>query len=559
MKVSLLLVSILFIFQANAFAQKRKKNKKLTETELPNLVTNLQQHLQILASDSLQGRRTGTIGEQLAANYIKNQYSSIGILPKGDNGSYFQTFDVNEGKQFENFSTFYINDVSLQPYKDYFPLNNSGNAEVNEIVSPILKDAHTTWFYDLKDELVKNESNPHFDITPILNQKIKEYIAKGATAILLYNSSAKLNDNLLFDKKANEIPEKIALVYITKDAFKKYIKSINEAVEIKLKIAINDKKRTGTNIIGYIDNKASTTIIIGAHYDHLGYGEDHNSLYNGEPKLIHNGADDNASGVAATIEMARLLKTSKFTNNNYLFINFSGEELGLYGSKYFIEHSTIDTSTINYMINMDMVGRLNDSTKAFTIGGFGTSPTWGEVITTTDKWSMLQPKLDSSGTGPSDHSSFYRKGIPVLFFFTGTHSDYHKPTDDYDKINYTGEDILIKYILSIIGKTDSKPKLTFAKTKETAMGGSKTRFTVSLGIMPDYTYSGSGVKVDGVSDGKLAQKLGLQTGDIVLKLGDNTVTGVENYMKALGTFKKGDATKLVTQRKDKIIQYDIVF
>ena len=257
--------------------------------------------------------------------------------------------------------------------------------------------------------------------------------------------------------------------------------------------------------------------------------------------------------------MARLLKTSKFTNNNYLFINFSGEELGLYGSKYFIEHSTIDTSTINYMINMDMVGRLNDSTKAFTIGGFGTSPTWGEVITTTDKWSMLQPKLDSSGTGPSDHSSFYRKGIPVLFFFTGTHSDYHKPTDDYDKINYTGEDILIKYILSIIGKTDSKPKLTFAKTKETAMGGSKTRFTVSLGIMPDYTYSGSGVKVDGVSDGKLAQKLGLQTGDIVLKLGDNTVTGVENYMKALGTFKKGDATKLVTQRKDKIIQYDIVF
>ena len=219
---------------------------------------------------------------------------------------------------------------------------------------------------------------------------------------------------------------------------------------------------------------------------------------------IHNGADDNASGTAAMIELSKLIKASNLKKYNFLFIAFSGEELGLYGSKYFTDHPTINLSTTNYMINLDMVGRLSDSTHGLNIGGYGTSPTWGQMLSAKDNYFTI--KFDSSGTGPSDHTSFYRKDIPVLFFFTGVHSDYHKPTDDATKINYIGELKVINYIYDIVEATNKKEKLIFTKTREASMSA-KSSFKVTLGIMPDYTYSGSGVRVDGVSDGKIAQKI----------------------------------------------------
>src|SRR5207342_532032 len=218
------------------------------------------------------------------------------------------------------------------------------------------------------------------------------------------------------------------------------------------------------------------------------------------------------------------------------------EELGLFGSKYFVENPTVSLNSINYMINMDMVGRLNDSTRVLTIGGYGTSPEWSSLANTKNKKSSFVIKVDSSGTGPSDHTSFYRKDIPVLFFFTGLHADYHRPTDDADKINYTGEYRIVKYISDIITSLDkTNQKLSFTKTRET-QSMSSTRFSVTLGIMPDYTFPGTGVRVDGVSDGRPAQKAGLQTGDVITRLGEYNVTSLENYMEALGKFKKGDTT-----------------
>ena len=249
-----------------------------------------------------------------------------------------------------------------------------------------------------------------------------------------------------------------------------------------------------------------------------------------------------------SIELSRLLKNSKLTRSNYLFIAFSGEELGLFGSKYFVDSPTLNLGNVNYMINMDMVGRLNDSTKALTIGGYGTSPEWSSLIIEKNKKSSFAIKIDSSGTGPSDHTSFYRKDIPVLFFFTGLHPDYHKPTDDYDKINYKGELNVVNYIFSLIEKENKVDhKLAFTKTRETQMNGA-SRFSVTLGIMPDYSFGGTGVRVDGVSDGRPAQKAGMQTGDIIFQLGDYAVTSLENYMEALRKFKKGDTTVVKFKR-----------
>jgi Zn-dependent M28 family amino/carboxypeptidase len=287
----------------------------------------------------------------------------------------------------------------------------------------------------------------------------------------------------------------------------------------------------------------------------LGYGEDHNSLYSGHTPAIHNGADDNASGTAALLELARMIPASKLKNNNYLFIAFSGEELGLYGSKYYTEHPTIDLGRVNYMINMDMVGRLNDSAR-ITVGGYGTSPYWGQLFAQlTDKKIKLQ--FDSSGTGPSDHTSFYRKDIPVLFFFTGTHSDYHKPSDDADKINYMGEFTVLKFIYKIIEETNKQDKLVFTKTRE--QQAVRSTFTVSLGIMPDYTYTGTGVRVDGVSEGKLAEKVGIKTGDVLLQLGDFHFTNVGSYMQTLSKFKKGDSTQVKVKRGEEELAFDITF
>ena len=180
------------------------------------------------------------------------------------------------------------------------------------------------------------------------------------------------------------------------------------------------------------------------------------------------------------------------------------------------------------------------------------------MIKAQDKTQPFTIKIDSSGTGPSDHTSFYRKDIPVLFFFTGLHTDYHKPSDDAPKINYMGELAIVKYIVSLIGSTNNLPKLAFTKTREQQTGTS-TRFTVSMGIMPDYTFSGAGVRVDGVSEGRAAQKAGLKAGDIVTQLGEHKISSVESYMQALSKFKKGDSTKVTVKRGAEEMVFDIAF
>ncbi len=530
------------------FAQKLKKADKAT-------LTNLQTNISYLASDKLEGRRTGTAGEKLAYEFISGEFAKTGLAPKGDNGTFIQEFEVNEGKQINPSSHLIINGFDLEAEKEYFPFIFSPNGSVEAAPSISLRESGTVWFLDLKELLEANKSNPHFDLTEAVKTKANEMAAKGATALIVYNTSS-IADELKFEPKAKSETVKIPVLYVTSEVKKKYLYDETATLDIKLKVDIGDKKRTGHNIVGYIDNGAASTVILGAHYDHLGYGEDHNSLYTGTTPQIHNGADDNASGTAALIEISKQLKASKFKNNNYLIISFSGEELGLYGSKYFTEHPTVNLSNANYMINMDMVGRLNDSTHGLTIGGYGTSPAWGQLLSEKDKFFTI--KFDSSGTGPSDHTSFYRKDIPVLFFFTGVHGDYHKPSDDADKINYTGELKIVKYVYGIIEKADKKGKLSFAKTREAATSA-KSSFKVTLGIMPDYTYSGSGVRVDGVSEGKVAQKAGIKAGDVIIQLGDIKFTDVQSYMGALGKFNKGDATKVKVMRGTQEMVFDIVF
>uniref|UniRef100_UPI0040476210 M28 family peptidase n=1 Tax=Algoriphagus sp. TaxID=1872435 RepID=UPI0040476210 len=308
---------------------------------------------------------------------------------------------------------------------------------------------------------------------------------------------------------------------------------------------------TGRNVIGYLDKKAEKTIVIGAHFDHLGMGGQ-GSLHRGD-SAIHNGADDNASGTAALLALAKIFQ-SESLKSNILFIAFSGEENGLWGSNYFVKNSTLDLKLVNYMINMDMVGRLNPE-KSLAIHGVGTSPSFPSILDpiNTDSLKLVPSE---SGVGPSDHTSFYLQDLPVLHFFTGQHEDYHKPSDDSDKINYEGLVQVVRYISRLVVALDSEPKLAFTKTKDS---NDSPRFTVSMGVVPDYLYDGKGMRVDGVSEGKPAQAAGLLKGDVVIQLGDSTVLDMMGYMRALSVFKKGDSTQVVVQRAGQTIEAKIKF
>lgn len=544
------LILVFLSISTVSFAQKLTRSDK-------ELIKYLQANVSFLASDSLEGRRAGTIGETLAADFISKKFKEIGLLPKGASNSYFQPFTIIEGKIIGNTTSLSINNKVLIPEKDFFPISNSSNTNlIKSQISPALTEKNQVWFLDLSDDLEENKTNPHFDINNLIQSKIVKAKEKGATSVILYNSNA-IDDKIKFDTKDRQYLTLIPVVYLNKSAFIDNIKDLNASYDISFSIDIKPNVRNSKNIIGFINNNAPYTIVLGAHYDHLGYGEDGNSMIRTGEKLIHNGADDNASGTAALIELAFLLKKSKSKNYNYLFTAFSAEELGLNGSKYFVENPTIPLTSINYMINMDMVGRMNDSTKAITVGGYGTSPSWSPLFNDIEN-KYFTIKFDSSGTGPSDHTSFYRKDIPVLFFFTGLHTDYHKPSDDADKINYNGQLQIVKFINQLILTTKSNDKIVFTKTREQQTTTS-AKFSVSMGIMPDYTFSGNGVRVDGVSDNRPAKNAGLLAGDIVKQLGEFKTSSVESYMQALSKFKKGDITKVIIIRGTKEIEFQVIF
>jgi hypothetical protein len=535
----------LIIVSQTVAAQRLSKSDK-------TVIENLKTEVSFLASDKLEGRKTGTNGEKLAYEYLSQQFEKAGLEPKGKDHSFIETFEINQGKQVLPTTHLIINDTAISE-KEFFPFIFSSNGTVKADASPAFKEKGMPWFWDVKDILEENNNNPHFDLKEAVRNKAIEFAEKGASSVIVYNSGNE-NADLNFDGKSKTPALKIPVVFLYKNVATKFLSDNSANLNIDLKVDLGEKSLTGHNVIGYIDNGAPYTIILGAHYDHLGHGEDE-GLNLGGTGEIFNGADDNASGTAAVLELAKYLKDSKLKNNNYLFACFSGEEEGLYGSKYFTENPVVPLDHINYMINFDMVGRLNDASHTLYIGGFGTSPSWGKILP--GKTKSLNVKFDSSGVGPSDHTSFYLKNIPVLFFFTGAHKDYHKPTDDVDKINFVGEFRVIQYVENILKETNKKEKLSFEKTKEPQM--SMSHFTVTLGFMPDYTFSGSGVRADEIIDGKIAQRIGMMPGDVIIKLGDFNITDINNYMEALSKFKKGDSTKVTVMRGNDKKDFDVVF
>ena len=525
--------------------------------------------ISMLASDKFMGRGAGTKGEELASDYIVSFFKKLKLTPKGTDG-FLQAFKFTASVQTGTSTQLYINSKSYRLNADFYPLSFSGNGITSSyitkvgygITAPELKHDDYQGKFTLNKKIFVIETgtpdgnNPHGNFAKYddLKRKAEIAISKGASAIIFINSDTAREDPS--DQiSAKTSPLKIPVIFARGDAAK-FLK--NEIVtNCTVGVEIIREQKTGHNVIAMLDNNASTTIVIGAHYDHLGMGEESsNSLYRGKP-AVHNGADDNASGTAMLMQLALHLKQPKYNKSNYLFIAFSGEELGLLGSNHFVKFPTIDLKTVSCMLNMDMVGRLKTDEKIVIINGAGTSPRWKTVLDSVAA-DGVKIKTSESGIGPSDHTSFYLQDIPTLHFFSGTHEDYHKPSDDEDKINYDGMVLIQRTMLNLIERIQGSGKLGFTKTKD-SQNEEAPRMKVTLGIIPDYAYDGEGVRADGISEGRPGANAGMKKGDVVIQLGDYKTPDMQEYMKALSKLSKGQSTTMKVRRGAEVLELQVAF
>lgn len=519
-----------------------------------------------LADDSMMGRETGTKGEQMAAKYIMERFRALGLAPKGDDRTYLHAFQFAALPSTGADNSLQLGRNKLKAGADFYPLGYSANAQVLTRVARCRYGivAPEKGRNDFEGVAVEGRAacmsisspdgiHPHsaWLAHNDLRTRINNAVERGATAVIFYNDDPDKADDPPADFHMKLQPSTVPVVFLTKSGFAK-LGQDGDAVVLHTDIVRGQE--TGHNVVGYLGNGKPNTVVIGAHYDHLGMG-DEGSLHRGEPQ-VHNGADDNASGVATLLQLAADLRNMPAAaNNNYLFIAFSGEEKGLFGSSAWTKHPTLPIDSLTYMINMDMVGRL-DSTGHLAINGVGTSPAWAGL--TTLKAGNLDIKTTAGGIGPSDHTSFYLQGVPAIHFFTGSHDSYHKPGDDADKVNYPGMLRIARYIEAVITSLNDSTKLTFTKTAD--KDSTETpRFTVTLGVVPDYMYDGKGLRIDGITEGKPAAHAGLKAGDVVIRLGDHPTPDMMGYMKALGLFKKGESTRVVFLRDGKEMEAPVHF
>ncbi|PWT80725.1 MAG: hypothetical protein C5B44_04920 [Acidobacteria bacterium] len=580
----------------------------------------LRGHVTFLASDALEGRRTGTPGADDAAKYIVAAFSRAGLRSpdqvNGDQKSagvarFTQRFPYVAGVKLGKKNSMSSNGVTWRVGDDWMPLGISSNAVVDGPVTFVgygitaSELNHNDYGPDVSGRVAialsgtPDGDNPHGQFARYEDVRWKAIAARSAGVKALVVIAREENfmedrlSRLRYDNTAGDAG--LPVVALSK-----------QAAESLLGLPISDleqRARSGTtspaqianrsltittdvvrsevnaaNVIGVLQGSDTSlkneVIVLGAHYDHLGRGGE-GSLAPTEGD-IHHGADDNASGVAGLLELARVLSSQRpAPRRTILFIAFSGEEEGLLGSNYYVNHPVFPLNKTIAMINMDMIGRLRNRT--LVVGGVGTAKEWRDIldsanvaqgitVTAGTNGSEQSPRpgnypmvvaangrtvvgndltkqfvltMTEDGFGPSDHSSFYAKKIPVLFFWTGTHGDYHKPSDTADKINYEGEGAIVSLIARIVNDIDSGKPVTYTVAKSESTGRS-TGFRVYLGTIPNYADSTDGLLLDGVREDSPAAKAGIKAGDRVVKLAGRDVHNVYDYTYALGEMKAGE-------------------
>ena len=528
------------------------------------ILNRLQEDVYTLASDEMEGRESGTPGEVRAAHFIKSRMKEAGLTPLFDD-SFLQTFEFPGMLELgeENFLVVSGEDFVLE--EDFFVLPNSGNGRVYAegvyVGFGLIQDDYDDYagLSNLEDKIffmeifLPEEMDERGTPMPLnlLADKIETAEKKGASAIVFVNTQSWRNDPPLRLGRARNTAG-IPILFARDEVFE-FWQQQAQGEYIFLSAELISETFTSMNVAGYWDNNADHTVVIGGHFDHLGFGG-RGSRSPGS-REIHYGADDNASGVAGVLEAARYLTQSHHTSNNYLFIAFGAEEKGLLGSRYFTNSDAYDMGRVNYMFNYDMIGRMENGN--ITLYGTGTSPSWESTIDANDR-QELSIRKSPSGIGGSDHTSFYLKDIPVMFFFTGIHDDYHRPTDTPDKINFEGMSEILRFSFDMIADLDSQGKLEFASTPVTRRGQPQRRGAgPTLGLMPDHAFQGEGVKILGIVENRPAQRAGLKEGDVIIKIDENPIPDIEEYMRVMGSFQANQKINVMVNRNEDQMEIEV--
>lgn len=559
-------------------------------------------HIKYLASDELEGRMTGSEGNAKAARYIAEQFKKVGLVPLGDSGTYFQYFSFPSGVLPGESNSLVLSlngkKTKLEIDRDFFPLGLSSSGEAaGEIVfagygisAPEL-DYDDYEGIDVGGKIVLvlrytpeglEYDSPFYGYAP-LRYKVFNAREKGAAAVifttLLTRDEEDGMEPFALDSSSSDsgIPAVIMTTEIARDILAsegKDLDSLEQALSegkprsfpipgARAGIRTDMIRENGgsANVLGFLEGSdpvlKNEVIVVGAHYDHIGKGErDSRAGHDVEREKIHNGADDNASGVAGLLELSEFFSERKDTlKRSLLFIAFSGEELGLLGSSYYIEHPKISPDRTVAMINMDMIGRLDGDN--LIVFGTGSSPEWERLIEDANSAPKLNISFQNSAFGPSDQSVFYADEVPAIQFFTGLHSDYHTPLDDWQKINSAGEKKVLALISRLIEELgDSGDKIAFSKSDEKPKTAS--RFKVYLGTIPDYASSEEGVKLTGVREGSPAFEAGLRGKDTIVELDGKEVKNIYDYSYALGALKAGVGASVVIMRDGRRVALEIV-
>jgi hypothetical protein len=550
-------------------------------------------HIKVLASDAFAGRQAGSKGAEKAAEYVASQFQSYRLKPVGDKGTFRQAFSFVGGVKLgpKNVLRFdYRNQVDeLRPGEDFSPLAFSNDQQVESelvfvgygIAAPELNhddyagvDVHGKLVMMLKDG--PDGDNPHSQFQKYTAPRYKSLTAreKGAKGIIFISSEEKfIEDRLSVPKYDQSFGESgLAAVMVSRQAAERILGHVGAnlnglqkmldskktsqsfgvpQLRVTCRTDIVKEMKTTANVVGLLEGRDSQLknefIVVGAHYDHLGLGGE-SSLSQKPTGEIHNGADDNASGVAGLLELAQTLTSTKEQlKRSVLFIAFSGEEEGLLGSSHYVKNPKIPLTQTVAMINFDMIGRLKGD--SLVVYGIGTSPIWRPMLDRLNERARFDLKLNEDGVGPSDHTSFYLKDVPVLHFFTGVHEDYHKPSDDAERINAEGERRVLELAYQIVQALNDQPERPlFTKTKTSEQERAQSGFRVYIGTIPDYAEQAEGVKLAGVRDGSPAEKAGLKAGDVIVRVGARDVRNVYDYTYALQDLKAGEEVTFVVVR-----------
>lgn len=536
-------------------------------------------HVRYLADDRLEGRAVGTDGAHCAADYIAAQFASIGLEPAGLEGSYFHTFDIRNGAEPGPGNSLSVNGSEFRVGTDWLPAGFSASTDVegrllfggHGLSSPGNEEDEYARM-DISDRVVVLEwgdpdaphgaslrAEPHFKAT----------VAEGRDAagvLLLVPEGMSLPGMESEIRNALEIP----VVFVSGERADAVRRAAQTERAVALSTDVRVSRAEARNVAAVLPGAdpmlGAEYVIIGAHFDHLGFGGE-GSLAP-DSRDIHNGADDNASGTAAILEVARSMAQDP-PARSVLFLAFTGEERGLWGSAYYVDEPTIDMDAAIAMLNLDMVGRVVDD--AVTVFGFATAEEWDQVVDDANR-SLENPLLvakSPDGYGPSDHSSFHAAGLPVLHFFSNTHVDYHRPSDDWEKINADGLDRIASLTEGVArriagdGRTTAVA-LTAIQTEQpsprTADSGSSSSsggYGPYLGTIPDMTPRDFGLRITGVREGSPAEEGGLRAGDVVVEFDGKEVADIYAYTYALQARKPGDAVVIVVERDGERVSLDV--